>query len=119
MSAQPYAGLRPCPFCGSTEVSMSYSATMTSPEPANRFVECEECAGCGPTHEIVNGNDFVAKNLAARAWNTRPEAAEAISSLLNALRAIEGDEYLLGPECRAIARAALNSDASTQTVGGE
>ena len=59
-SATPYAGLLPCPHCGG-KPHMPYLG--------NR-VECEDC------ESSVCGED---------AWNRRTEAAEAISSLLNAL----------------------------------
>ena len=68
-------GLLPCAHCGSTNVSMSYSATMQSPEPSARFVECEDCVASGPPVDIINGNDFVATNLAIEKWNTRSLSA--------------------------------------------
>jgi len=65
------AKLLPCPFCGSDDVSMSFSATLQSPEPAARFVECEDCAACGAGVTIVDGDDDAAKAAAVVAWNTR------------------------------------------------
>ncbi|GAM00743.1 hypothetical protein SP5_035_01450 [Sphingomonas parapaucimobilis NBRC 15100] len=50
---------------------MSFSATLQSPEPASRFVECEDCTACGPSVKIVDGDDADAKASAAAAWNTR------------------------------------------------
>lgn len=63
--------LKACDFCGSTEVSLSFSATMESPDPAHRFVECEKCAACGPAVP-VDGDDQLASTKAITAWNTRP-----------------------------------------------
>jgi Lar family restriction alleviation protein len=63
--------LKPCPHCGSAEVSMSYSATMQSPEPFARFVECEECCASGPAVDVAPMGDDAAQSRAAELWNTR------------------------------------------------
>ncbi|WP_341210721.1 Lar family restriction alleviation protein [Sphingomonas paucimobilis] len=65
------AKLLPCPFCGSDDVSMSFSATPQSSEPAHRFVECDMCGSCGAGVKIASGDDDGAKALAIDCWNTR------------------------------------------------
>jgi Restriction alleviation protein Lar len=63
---------KPCPFCGSDQVSMSFSAGMDSPEPRARFIECEECAAMGPPCEISDhGSDAAAQEAAAACWDIR------------------------------------------------
>jgi hypothetical protein len=50
---------------------MSYSATMQSPDPAARFVECELCAASGPSIGNQSIGDDDAKVFATRRWNNR------------------------------------------------
>ena len=42
--------LKPCPFCGSEEVSRSNSVKLDG-SPGYKFVECHKCAACGPVCE--------------------------------------------------------------------
>ena len=66
-----------CPFCRSSEVSISFSATMQSPEPYGRFVECENCTASGPAFDNPLIGDEAAKAKAVEAWNTRSDTAYA------------------------------------------
>ncbi len=119
MMADSVEALLPCPFCGGAEVSMSFSATLTSPEPHCRFVECEECAASGPNFDIICGNDPIAQSHATIAWNTRiPDASQA--QTIAALRrrvaelygALDGYLHAVHPASQRaaadIARAALS-----------
>ena len=56
------ADLRPCPFCGGNDVSLSFNVGST-------FVECEDCGACGPNDSIDETGDGA---LAARGWNSAP-----------------------------------------------
>lgn len=56
------AELKPCPFCDSEAVSLSY-ATNVENVITNRFVECEDCAACGPAYPPAE--------KAIAAWNSR------------------------------------------------
>lgn len=51
-----------CPFCGSENVSLSYCTNVEN-IVSGRFVECEDCAACGPVHP--------AEYYATTAWNSR------------------------------------------------
>lgn len=55
-----------CPFCGSDNVSPSY-CTNVDAVVSGRFVECEDCAACGPVHPPEAD--------AITAWNTRAAPA--------------------------------------------
>lgn len=54
--------LEPCPFCDSTEVSLSYCTNVDN-VVSGRFVECENCAACGPV------DDRCREKVAAALWN--------------------------------------------------
>lgn len=69
-----FPSITACPFCGSDQVSVSFSATMQSHDPAHRFVECELCSACGPSFPI-NGDDETATAQAIGGWNARSLAA--------------------------------------------
>jgi hypothetical protein len=63
--------LEACPHCESDNVSLSYSTNLEN-VISHRFVECEDCAACGPTHTTPEG--------AARLWNRRtPSPAGGLS----------------------------------------
>jgi hypothetical protein len=79
---------------------MSFSATLQSPEPAARFVECEDCAACGASVTIVDGDDDAAKAAAIAAWNTRvtsPAGQEASRAAPPAMdrEAVKEAQFLL------------------------
>lgn len=115
---QAYAGLLPCPFCGHSAVAISDNG-----RGLMFNVHCGKCRASGPWERCADD--------AKDAWNARPEAAEAISSLLKRVGELEGvlaecleqaegcfaNHYDHGyedapvPEHIAKARAALNSDA--------
>jgi len=81
------AKLLPCPFCGSPDVSMSFSATLQSPEPAHRFAECDDCGSCGAGVKIARGDDDGAKALAIGCWNARAASlSQSVVSLVIAAR---------------------------------
>jgi Lar family restriction alleviation protein len=61
-SEEKLEALKPCPFCGSDNVSASYSTNLDN-VICHRFVECEDCAACGPTDPD--------ETRAIAAWNTR------------------------------------------------
>lgn len=69
--------VKPCPFCGSGEVTMSYSATMESIAPKARFIECDECGACGPNWDVIDGDACAAADRAQDAWNTRASTQRA------------------------------------------
>lgn len=85
---QAYAGLLPCPFCGgeaSAEGTVRYSKCpdvwwADGSEVLEAFYV--HCVRCGAKRTGIAGGQQT-KAEAIEAWNTRPEAAEAISSLLN------------------------------------
>jgi Lar family restriction alleviation protein len=52
-----------CPFCKSTEVSLSYSIQNNEEKTKHYFIECEKCAACGP--------DYMTERFAVHGWNTR------------------------------------------------
>lgn len=66
--------LKPCPFCGSTDVSISELKEKLS-NGAERFffaVECEECNFFGP--------ESFQKEGAANVWNTRASEWQPIET---------------------------------------
>jgi Lar family restriction alleviation protein len=69
--------LKPCPFCQSAGVSLSYSTDPTGETINGRFVECESCAANGP----VCGTEAEA----ITAWNTRTPNS-VITELVEAAR---------------------------------
>ena len=58
--------LKPCPFCGSTEVSLSTYQNMVGEVDA-KFGECHNCAARGPETEPSDMSDKNATSL----WNNR------------------------------------------------
>ena len=56
------AELKPCPFCGSTELTMW---RIKYPKSHKYFVECDKCHWCGKTKLF--------KRMAKRAWNRRAD----------------------------------------------
>lgn len=60
--------LKPCPFCGSTNIKVhSYSDAVINGEP-DAFAQCHDCSTTGP-----NGKT---ESEAADAWNTRAARAQ-------------------------------------------
>lgn len=57
--------LKPCPFCGSEEVSLSHN-TLMDDTPGDYYIECHKCAALGPTTEHSG------IEVAAARWNDRP-----------------------------------------------
>ena len=71
--------LKPCPFCGG-EADISFYASVDSPEPKGRFVECMSCAAAGPSFEIQGDapdRDEYTQTKAIAAWNTRVGGSDA------------------------------------------
>lgn len=109
--------LLPCPFCGSDQVSASYC---TNPDNviSGRFVECEDCAACGPVHPP--------ERRAIKAWNRRldstAELLEALEGILH-WRKPHADELTVTDGSRASiakARAAIRKARATpQTAGSD
>lgn len=61
--------LKPCPFCGSGNVSDSYYIKGGGNMPTGYYVECENCCAGGPAiDDSVLGSG---KADAITAWNTR------------------------------------------------
>ena len=58
--------MKPCPFCGSTDI------TTSEDEYGNIFASCRSCHACGPTH---NESHEEARKL----WNKRAAAALEVS----------------------------------------
>ena len=73
--------LLPCPFCGSDSVSPSYCMNVDN-VVSGRFVECEDCAACGPVHPP--------EAVAITAWNTRtPSEAVLVEALRQQVRDLD------------------------------
>lgn len=75
--------LKPCPFCGSTDVH-------TSPNGENyAYVYCNTCGAEGPTNDIGS---------VAMTWNRRAQPAQAVPSdvLHTFLDAAAGEGLVLG-----------------------
>jgi Lar family restriction alleviation protein len=102
--------LLPCPFCGSTEVSLSTASNMVN-EVCSKFAECHVCAAMGPECMPSNLSDDEATKL----WNNR---ASNITSELADGTAPEQSPAVSGGICSMchgggrIAKTGLNS-AST------
>jgi len=62
--------LKPCPFCGSTDLVVRELYAGEYPSPV--VVKCYNCGACGPTGDY--------ESPAERAWNSR--AADALESRL-------------------------------------
>lgn len=60
--------LRPCPFCGSTKVSVS---TCRRGNTQERYVECEACEAMAGSWPIGEASFDRASELAVRKWNRR------------------------------------------------
>jgi Lar family restriction alleviation protein len=60
--------LRPCPFCGSTQVSVS---TCRRGNAQERYVECEACEAMAGSWPIGEASFERASELAVRKWNRR------------------------------------------------
>jgi Lar family restriction alleviation protein len=59
--------LKPCPFCGSTNVRLWKGQTVGTGDNGIRFVRCFECGSRGP---------FSEQSEAIDAWNKRVESEE-------------------------------------------
>lgn len=57
--------LKPCPFCGSTNLKVNESSTRA-------FVECKACKARGPKHE----SQWESRPFAEHNWNLRPRETE-------------------------------------------
>ncbi len=67
------APLKPCPFCGSTEVAPFYSSW------EYYRVECAKCSAAGPHAdgaEVLLGDQEAAEALACERWNRRVEGGD-------------------------------------------
>lgn len=58
--------LRPCPFCASEDVSISYDDWGFA-----RWVTCNQCECDGPMLQIQPGTKEAATGWAVRSWNRR------------------------------------------------
>lgn len=66
--------LKPCPFCGSSDVEVSWYTRTSSPDPAGYYVECVSCAASGQGFDIqgeMPDRIEYTKAKAIAAWNTR------------------------------------------------
>lgn len=81
MGQQPVE-LAPCPFCGSDDVSMSWSINNRG-ETANYFAECGECGASGPTAEHVLGME---DNIARDKWNRRVKEKPSIIDIVKEVK---------------------------------
>jgi Lar family restriction alleviation protein len=64
MQAEQQSELLPCPFCGGTETTPSFSGLT---KDAWAYVCCDDCEACGPWVESGDG----AKDRMEAAWNRR------------------------------------------------
>ena len=67
------AKLKPCPFCGSTQVKIDTGEASTSEKPA--YVFCKECVAIGPSAKTP----FEAVYY----WNYREENPDQVERLMN------------------------------------
>lgn len=56
--------MKPCPFCGSSEVSTS-KARRKDGVVTHQYIECHNCGACGPFVETLEGDPV-------GPWNERP-----------------------------------------------
>lgn len=63
--------LKPCPFCGSSNISVSRNTWSDGRE--GRYVECGECEAASGSWPIGNATVERASELAVRRWNRRAE----------------------------------------------
>lgn len=63
--------LKPCPFCGSTDIEENATAVISgrTTESQSGWVECRTCTAEGPTEEVSEGFQ-----PARDAWNRRAPA---------------------------------------------
>ncbi len=60
---EPINNFKPCPFCGSKNVSMSFSIAPNILNTKYYHGECHDCAACGPSWE--------SRGKAHNWWNER------------------------------------------------
>lgn len=108
----PSAPLAPCPFCGSTAISLD-----------TRWAVCTQCDAEGPTADS-RATDIPAAAIAA--WNTRAAAtvdAELVAACKAAVnyfdQTLMRDSVLYMMLTEALARAALPTAANGEPISGQ
>jgi Lar family restriction alleviation protein len=63
--------IKPCPFCGSTEISEGEAMSGADEGPRYKQTGCESCGALGPRAEVLVGDDIFDDASANEAWNRR------------------------------------------------
>jgi len=91
--------LKPCPFCGSDEVSLSNSQNLEG-GISSYYIECHKCAGMGP--EVSHTDCFALEsNLkkVTKLWNTRPDSSlTAQNALIEKIKGFIGETSKCSPD---------------------
>lgn len=69
--------LKPCPFCGSSDVGFHYTSGRGRGNHMGFMIKCKKCGGAGELFYSRSGSPVSeAEESAAKSWNTRAEVAE-------------------------------------------
>ncbi|MCA3704295.1 MAG: Lar family restriction alleviation protein [Methylobacterium sp.] len=97
--------LKPCPFCGSTDVATSHIRD-------GRVAKCLRCGATGSPQFHGPASELTRDDRAIAAWNTRPapapvEPSEAEQAEVEAVWAAILDAFQSGEHGHGVARAAI------------